>query len=147
MELIFIQIPFKLERVVCSISFFKCLTTEKCFFRKISYPASGWEDDSTYISSLSIFKSLAKSHSSYSHLTIHLAKIPSLYFGTLQQTSQIVYVYTRHVEPLVSFRGLLAFLPLFLHQQAGRQDLAHGSGWRVGVARYIYRCQANEPPL
>ena len=33
----------------------------------------------------SISKSLAKSHSLYSHL----ARIPSPYFGTLQQTSQI----------------------------------------------------------
>ena len=40
----------------------------------------------------SVTKNLPKSHSLYSYLAIHLAKILSLYFGTLQHTSQIAYL-------------------------------------------------------
>jgi hypothetical protein len=44
--------------------------------------------------SKTISKNLAKTYSPYFHLTIHLVKISSLYFGTLQHSSQIFYLYT-----------------------------------------------------
>ena len=45
--------------------------------------------EAALLACLSISKSLAKSHSLYSCVATHLAKVLSSYFATLQQTSQI----------------------------------------------------------
>ena len=74
--------------------------------------------EAALLACLSISKSLAKSHSLYSYVATHLAKVLSSYFATLQQTSQISLTTTD--QPICpGSKGL--FVPV-LELGFGRRD-------------------------